>query len=109
MPADRDTAFQMSTSNLRFGAGVTREVGMDLEDLGVKRALLVIDPALKSLPPGEVVLEALRNSQVDFELFDQVDVEPTDRSFQHAAEVATEGGFDSIVAVGGGKIGRAHV
>ena len=46
MPADRDTAFQMSTSNLRFGAGVTREVGMDLEDLGVKRALLLIDPAL---------------------------------------------------------------
>jgi len=27
---DFDTAFQLSTSNLRFGAGITREVGMDL-------------------------------------------------------------------------------
>ena len=44
--ANLDTAFQLSTSNLRFGAGTTREVGMDLEDMGLKRTLLVIDPRL---------------------------------------------------------------
>ena len=55
----RDTAFQLSTSNLRFGPGTTREVGMDLEDMGLARALLVIDPRLLDLPTGQVVCESL--------------------------------------------------
>jgi hydroxyacid-oxoacid transhydrogenase len=69
-----DSAFQISTSNLRFGPGTTREVGMDLEDLGARRALLVIDPRLKRLPTGDVVLSALKASRVDFEVFDAVEV-----------------------------------
>ena len=98
-----DTAFQVSTSNLRFGAGTTREVGMDLEDLGVRRTLLVIDPQLSDAPTGEVVRESLRASRVEFETFDGVCVEPTDGSFRQAIAVARAGNFDSFVAVGGGS------
>ena len=98
-----DTAFQVSMSNLRFGQGATREIGMDLEDLGLKRTLLVIDPRLRDLPTGHVVLAALRSSRVDFEVFDAVEVEPTDRSFHKAIDVAKRGNFDSFVAVGGGS------
>ena len=32
---DKDTIFEMGTSNLRFGTGSTHEVGMDLDDLGI--------------------------------------------------------------------------
>jgi len=98
-----DTAFQVSMSNLRFGAGATREIGMDLEDMGLKRTLLVIDPRLVDLPVGQVVLTALRAARVDFEVFDAVEVEPTDRSFQEAIAVASREKFDSFVAVGGGS------
>jgi hydroxyacid-oxoacid transhydrogenase len=98
-----DTAFQMSASNVRFGAGTTAEVGMDLRDMQLKRVMLVIDPALMNLPCGQVVCESLRAAGVGFEVFDRVAVEPTDRSFRDAAEFATEGKFDSIVAVGGGS------
>src|SRR5262245_26524394 len=100
---DFDSAFQVSMSNLRFGAGATREIGMDLEDLGVRRTLLVIDPALGSLPTGDTVLSALRAGRVAFDVFDEVEVEPTDASFRRAIEVATAGQFDSFVAVGGGS------
>ena len=98
-----DTAFQVSMSNLRFGAGATREIGMDLEDMGLKRTLLVIDPRLRDLPTGGVVLAALRSARVDFDVFDAIEVEPTDRSFREAIEFAKRGDFDSFVAVGGGS------
>src|SRR5262245_10256106 len=98
-----DTAFQLSTSNLRFGPGTTREVGMDLEDMGLKRTLLVIDPRLIDLPTGQVVRQSLQKANIDFETFDAVVCEPTDRSFQEAIAVAKQGNFDSFVAVGGGS------
>lgn len=98
-----DTAFQMAASNIRFGSGTTAEVGMDLRDMQLKRVMLVIDPALKNLPPVQVACESLKATGVGFEVFDRVSVEPTDESFRDAAEFATAGEFDSLVAVGGGS------
>lgn len=98
-----DTAFQMAASNIRFGRGITREVGMDLVDMKLGRTMLVIDPALVSTPVGETVIQSLRDNQISFEIFDDVRVEPTDASFKAAAEFATKGKFDSFVAVGGGS------
>jgi hydroxyacid-oxoacid transhydrogenase len=98
-----DTAFQMSASNIRFGPGTTREVGMDLHDMQTKRTMLLVDPALVDLPAGQAVIESLKTAGVDYALFDGIVVEPTDASFQEAARFATEGRFDSFVAVGGGS------
>ncbi|MEE9254507.1 MAG: iron-containing alcohol dehydrogenase, partial [Pseudomonadales bacterium] len=98
-----DTAFQMAASNIRFGRGITREVGMDLADMRVGHTMLIIDPALVSTPVGETVIQSLRDNQISFEIFDDVRVEPTDASFKAAAEFATKGKFDSFVAVGGGS------
>ncbi len=49
-------AFEMAASNVRFGAGVTREVGEDLRDLGLRRVLVVTDPVVAQLAPVQVVL-----------------------------------------------------
>jgi hydroxyacid-oxoacid transhydrogenase len=98
-----DTAFQISTSNLRFGSGVTREVGQDLNELGIRRVLLVIDPAIRLLPTGVTVFESLDAAKLDYTIFDHIDVEPTDASFQAAAKFAADGGYDAFVAVGGGS------
>lgn len=98
-----ETAFQMSASNIRFGPGCTREVGLDVVELGVKRTLVIMDPALRDLHAGQTVVEALSAAKVAFEVFDGVSVEPTDASFREAARVAVEGRFDCFVAVGGGS------
>ena len=37
MSTTNDTAFQMAASNIRFGTGITGEVGMDLVDLAARR------------------------------------------------------------------------
>jgi hydroxyacid-oxoacid transhydrogenase len=98
-----DTAFQLAASNIRFGAGITREVGMDLTEMGARRTMLVIDPALVDLPTGAAVIEALRDSHIDFVLYNEVRVEPTDKGFQGAARFAVAEKVDSFVAVGGGS------
>jgi len=98
-----EIAFEMSTSSIRFGPGVTAEVGMDLAELKVRKVMVVADPSLRSLLPVTAVLESLETQHVPFKLFDAVRVEPTDESFQEAIRYATEGEFDSFVAVGGGS------
>jgi hydroxyacid-oxoacid transhydrogenase len=101
---EKDYAFEMAASNIRFGFGVTREVGMDLADLGVRRALVVTDQNLKGLPPVAVVLDSLKSNKVDYDLFDKVRVEPTDTSLKEAIAFAQAGDYDAYVAVGGGSV-----
>ena len=100
---DYDTAIEMATSNIRYGPGVTREVGMDLSDLGVKRAIVLTDPNLATGASVATVLGALDDERIGYELYDRVRVEPTDESFQDAIAFAKAGRFDAFVAVGGGS------
>ncbi|MEZ5417279.1 MAG: hydroxyacid-oxoacid transhydrogenase [Vicinamibacterales bacterium] len=97
-------AFEMAASNVRFGAGVTREVGQDLVDLGVCRALVVTDAVVRHLPPVATVLESLAAAGVAAVVYDRVRVEPTDVSFQDAIAFARDAGVDGFVAVGGGSV-----
>jgi hydroxyacid-oxoacid transhydrogenase len=96
-------AFEMAASAIRFGAGVTREVGMDLADWGAKRVMVVTDPNLAGLPPVAAVLESLEKEGIAFSLFDRVHVEPTDFSVREAIAFAQREPFDALVAVGGGS------
>jgi hydroxyacid-oxoacid transhydrogenase len=98
-----DIAFEMAVSSVRFGVGVTREVGMDLKDLGATTALVVTDPILSAMKPVQTVMESLRDNGVAAALYDRVRVEPSDESFLDAMAFARTGQYDAIVAVGGGS------
>ena len=102
--AARETRFTMDTSSIKFGPGATREVGDDLRRFGVRRALVVTDPRLAAGESVATVLAAAKAAGVETVLYDRVRVEPTDASFREAVEVATAGGFDGYVAVGGGSV-----
>jgi hydroxyacid-oxoacid transhydrogenase len=93
----------MDTSSIKFGPGVTREVGHDMQQLGVKRVMVVTDPTLANSEPLAVTLAALRTVGIDAVLFDQVRIEPTDASFKEAIRFALEGQFEGYVVVGGGS------
>jgi hydroxyacid-oxoacid transhydrogenase len=93
----------MDASSIKYGPGVTREVGHDMKELGAHRVMVVTDPNLADSEPVSVALEALREKGIDAALFDQARVEPTDASFKRAIQFASEGQFDGYVAVGGGS------
>ena len=96
-------AFEMATSSLRLGAGVTAEIGMDLQEIGAARMLVLTDRDLARLRPVEIVCESLEREGIEYDLFDRVRIEPNDKSFQEAIEVASKGQYDGFVAVGGGS------
>jgi hydroxyacid-oxoacid transhydrogenase len=99
-----DTAFELAAASIRFGPGVTREVGFDLADLGVQHVLVLSDPIVGRLPPVQTVLEYLEDNNIRCSRYDRVRVEPTDESFLDAIAYAQRLDFDAIVAVGGGSV-----
>ncbi|MCC6860232.1 MAG: iron-containing alcohol dehydrogenase, partial [Bryobacterales bacterium] len=101
--AAHESAFEMATSAIRFGPGVTREVGLDLADLGARRVLVLTDPNLRRLRPVECVLESLAGAGIACAVYEQVRIEPTDESFLDAIAFAAAGEYDGFVAVGGGS------
>lgn len=42
-----DYAFEVAGSSVRFGSGVSREVGMDVQNLGMTKVLFMTDPNVR--------------------------------------------------------------
>jgi hydroxyacid-oxoacid transhydrogenase len=105
----KENAFEMAVSSIRFGTGVTREVGSDLKDLGVRSALVFADPKLRAMKTGgagnvvQTVLESLEQHGITAAVYDRIRVEPSDESFLDAITFARETSHDGFVAVGGGS------
>lgn len=98
-----DSAFELASSRVRFGPGTTAEAGGDLAELGVRRALVLVDPQVAKLEPCRRLLEGLDAARVDYALFTDVRCEPSQSSFQRAIDAANDGPFDGFVALGGGS------
>ena len=98
-----ETAFSIETSGIKFGPGVTREVGYEMKRLGARRVMVVTDPSMAQHDAVSITMSSLKDEGIDAVLFDGVHVEPTDVSFKSAISFASEGGFDGYVAVGGGS------
>lgn len=99
-----ETIFTMESSAIKFGPGATREIGNDVRMRGCKRVMLLTDPRLTNGSIVETARVALDEASVEYDIFDDVYVEPTDFSFRKAIEFAAAGDYDGFVAVGGGSV-----
>ncbi|MBI9044190.1 MAG: iron-containing alcohol dehydrogenase [Anaerolineaceae bacterium] len=98
-----ETAFTMDTSSIKFGPGTTSEIGFDIKSMGVKRAMVVVDPNLTDSETVAIAIKSLHQEDVDAVIFDDVRIEPTDVSLKRAIKFAVQGEFDGYVAIGGGS------
>ena len=76
----KEYAFEMAASSIRFGPGVTREVGMDLKNMGAKRVAVVTDATVDKLDAMRQVREALDAEGINYKVFSNVRIEPKDYS-----------------------------
>jgi hydroxyacid-oxoacid transhydrogenase len=100
----KEYAFEMAASSIRFGPGCTKEVGMDFKNMGAKRVMVVTDPNVRKLDAMKQVVEGLEREGVHFEVFDKVRVEPKDSSIKEAVAACRPYRPDAFLAVGGGSV-----
>ena len=99
-----DTAFTVDASRVTFGAGALAEVGDRSRALGMRRVALFTDPRLRALPWFAEVEQSLHAAGLEPVVFDAVEIEPTDASFEDAARFARDARPDGYVSLGGGSV-----
>ena len=99
-----DRGFTVGMPTFTFGAGVLAEAGDNARELGLRRVALFTDARMRASAYVATVQASLAAAHVDFAVYDDVAIEPTDGSFQDATRFAAEGRFDGFVSVGGGSV-----
>jgi alcohol dehydrogenase class IV len=98
-----ETVFVMEASPIKFGLGATDEIAYDVRRLGLKRVLIVTDRHIGELGLPDRIRLLLEEEGVKADVYDGVEIEPTDRSMEEAAEYARQRELDGFIAVGGGS------
>jgi hydroxyacid-oxoacid transhydrogenase len=98
-----ESIINVSSANIKYGPGATREIGFDMKELGATRIMVVTDRNMAKSKPVEVTLKALEDEGLEAVLYDDTHVEPTDVSLKKAIDFAEKGKFDGFIGIGGGS------
>ncbi|QIE43178.1 iron-containing alcohol dehydrogenase (plasmid) [Rhodobacteraceae bacterium SC52] len=90
-------------TTMRFGAGRISELPDACRAAGMSKPLLVTDRGLASLPITAATLDLLDAAGMGRAIFSEVDANPSGRNVEDGLRVMREGGFDGVVAFGGGS------
>jgi hypothetical protein len=90
-------------TEIRFGAGRAAELPDACEGLGIRRALMVTDPGLARLPIPGRLLRSNQERGIETTVFSRIPSDPDGESIAAGARAFLEGGYDGIIALGGGS------
>ena len=90
-------------TSIRFGAGRISEVADACRAAGISKPLLVTDKGLASLDVTTRTLDLIEQAGLGRGLFSEVDPNPTDKNAEDGVRVFKEGGYDGVIAFGGGS------
>jgi len=88
---------------VRFGAGRVAELAEVCTLAGIKKPLLVTDRGLAELDVTKQTLAVLIDAGLDAAVFADVDPNPSDRNVEAGVNAYRDGGYDGVVAFGGGS------
>lgn len=85
------------------GLGALANLGDELRRLSVRRSLLICDPGIANSGMVERIEDILRDRNVSYEVFSEVEVEPSTDNVEKAAEVVMSDSYDVLIGLGGGS------
>ena len=94
--------FVMPTLNV-VGAGAIQEVGKHLNNLDVKKPLIVTDEGLHELGLSAQLADIIKAAGIDVAIFPKAEPNPTDKNIEDGIAIYIAEGCDSIVSLGGGS------
>ncbi|MBS1804500.1 MAG: iron-containing alcohol dehydrogenase [Acidobacteria bacterium] len=86
-----------------FGRGAVRQLPICLDEIGVRRPMVVTDPGLRAAPPFKSVEAALQARGVQYEVFYGVHPNPVEEDVVQASAIYRSAGCDGVIGVGGGS------
>lgn len=88
---------------IRFGAGRISEIAEACSVAGISKPLMVTDKGLATMEITTMTLDLLERAGLERGLFANVDPNPTDLNAEEGIKAYREGGFDGVIAFGGGS------
>ncbi|MCP1183870.1 iron-containing alcohol dehydrogenase [Paenibacillus sp. 1781tsa1] len=95
-------AYYVPPVNL-MGRGCLQEAGQMIEQMGIRKALVVSDRQLITSGVAEQVLSILRKSGLDYVVYDEVQPNPTCQNVHDGHQLFQDHGCDAIISIGGGS------
>jgi len=99
---DKIETFSFPT-RIVFGLGAVRQLPVCLDEIGVRRPLVVTDPGLRAAPPFGAIESALQDLGVRYDVFDGVHSNPIEEDVVQASRIYRTAGCDGVIGVGGGS------
>ncbi len=97
------TKFMIGKTIVSFGEGMVRELGRELDSMGMSRALVISDSGVIEAKVVDPVLASLEEWDIEYRVFDGVRPNPRIEDAESAAAMAIDGNSEVMVAVGGGS------
>lgn len=88
---------------VKFGAGRINEIADACKSAGISKPLLVTDKGLASMEITTKTLDLIEAAGLGRGMFSEVDPNPTDKNAVDGVKFYREGGFDGVIAFGGGS------
>ena len=90
-------------TTIKFGAGRINEIVQACQNAGIEKPLLVTDRGLAEIDITQRTLDLLEAGGLGRAMFSEVDPNPNDKNADAGVKFYREGGFDGVVAFGGGS------
>ena len=90
-------------TSIWFGHERTKDIVKACEHLNIKNPLIVTDEALVNLPIIEDLKNPLKNENIAFTLFSDVQSNPSAKNVEDGVKVFNENSCDGVIAFGGGS------